>query len=58
MLGNRGERDLEWGGEFGNRGFALREAREDGAAGGIGERAERGIQGGGARRGGIVNHMV
>ncbi len=40
-------------GEIGNRGLAEHQCGEDGAAGGISECAEGGVQGCG-----IVNHMV
>ena len=53
MFRNGRERDVERPGEFRNGGFALSKAREDGAASGVGERAEGGVKGGG-----IVNHMV
>jgi hypothetical protein len=52
VLGDRGERDMKWGGEFADGGFALCKTRENGAAGGIGKRSKCGIQGR------IVNHMV
>lgn len=61
VLGDGGERDIERGGEFGDSGFAQRQTRKNGAARGIGEGAEGGIErnidgrGGGQR---IVNHMV
>ena len=54
VLGDGGERDAERFGQFGDHGFAAREAREDGAAGGIGEGREGGVEHGA----GIVNHMV
>src|SRR5579872_844829 len=40
MLGNRGKAHLEGLGEFGDRGLAGREAREDRATSGIGKRCE------------------
>jgi hypothetical protein len=51
---NGGQRNSKRLREFGHHGFALCEAGQDGAASGIGERAERGIQP--CRR--IVNHTV
>jgi hypothetical protein len=54
MFGDGGERHLKRLGEFGDFGLALREASEDGAASGIGESAEGGVEGGI----GMVNHMV
>jgi hypothetical protein len=54
MLGDGGERERERLGELGDSGFALSKASEDGAAGGIGEGGEGGVE----RGGGIVNHMV
>ena len=54
MLRDRWQRNAERFGKFCDHGFTLREAGQDGAAGGIGERTEGGIQG----RGGIVNHSV
>ena len=54
MLGDGGEREGERLGELGDGGFALGQAGEDGAAGGIGECGEGGVE----RCGGIVNHMV
>ena len=53
VFGNRWKGNVEWFGEFADRGFAMCEAREDSAAGGIGEGAE-----GGVKRSRIVNHMV
>jgi hypothetical protein len=57
VLGDGGKRDVERGGKLGDGGFAERQARENGAAGGIGKRAESGVE---KRFGGqrIVNHMV
>jgi hypothetical protein len=54
MFGDGGKRNVEWLGEFLDRGFALGETRENGAAGGVGEGTERGVERG--RR--IVNHVV
>ena len=54
MLRDGWQRNAERFGKFRDHGFTLREAGQDGAAGGIGERTEGGIQG----RGGIVNHSV
>jgi hypothetical protein len=53
VFGNGRKRNAERFGEFGDGGFSRGQAREDGAAGGIGERAESGIQ-----RVRIVNHLV
>ena len=58
MLGNGGEGNVEGRGEFGDGGLALRQARENGAAGGIGQGPEGGVERGVAGGGGIVNHMV
>ena len=54
MFGDCREGNLKRLGDFGDFGLALREAGEDGAASGIGESAEGGIEGGI----GIVNHIV
>jgi hypothetical protein len=54
VLGDSRERDVEGRGELGDGGSALGEARENGAARGIGESAEGGVE----RRAGIVNHVV
>jgi hypothetical protein len=54
MLGDGRERDVERFGEFADSRFALQKARKYGAAGGVGEGAERAVQSGV----GIVNHMV
>jgi hypothetical protein len=58
VLRNRRERDVEGFRQFRDGGFALGQARQDGAARGIGECSKRGVE----RRalGGliIVNHMV
>jgi hypothetical protein len=51
---NGGQRNGERLRQLRNHGLTLCEAGQDGAAGGIGERAKRGVQ----RRGQIVNHMV
>jgi hypothetical protein len=56
VLGDCRKRHIEWLGEFADRGFALRQAGEDGAAGVVGESAEDGIEG--VRGMAIVNHMV
>jgi hypothetical protein len=58
MLGDGGERNIEGRGELGDGGLALRQARENGAAGGIGQGPEGGVERGVAGGGGIVNHMV
>jgi hypothetical protein len=52
MLGDGGEGHSERGGEGFNGGFTVGEAGEDGAAGGVGESAEGGVEGR------IVNHTV
>ena len=54
VLGNGGERHTERFRQVGHRGLALRQARENGAAGGIGERRKSGVQ----RRIRMLNHMV
>ena len=54
MLGNRRQRHFERFGQLRNHGFAPRQPGQDGAARGIGERSERGIE----HSAGIVNHMV
>ena len=54
VLGNRWKRHVKRLGKLGNFGFAARQPREDGAARGIGERAESGVQ----RIAEIVNHTV
>jgi hypothetical protein len=54
MLRDGWQRNAERLGKLGDPGLTLCEAGQDGAAGGIGERTEGGIQG----RGGIVNHSV
>jgi hypothetical protein len=57
VFGDGGEGDAKRGGEFGDRGLALSEAGEDGAASGIGKGTEGRVEeGGGCGR--IVNHMV
>jgi hypothetical protein len=58
VLGDGGERNIERRGELGHRGFAEGQARQDGAAGRVGQGPESGVEGsiGGGRR--IVNHMV
>lgn len=53
VFGNGRKRNAERFGEFRDCGFSGGQAREDGAAGGIGERAERRIK---LVR--IVNHLV
>ena len=55
MLGDGGERKGERFGNLGDGGFTLREAGEDGAAGGIGEGGEGGVERSGRE---IVNHTV
>ena len=57
VLGDGGKGKGEGLGKFGNGGLALREAGEDGAAGGVGEGGEGGVEGSGGRCG-IVNHTV
>jgi hypothetical protein len=54
MLGDGGERERERLGELGDGGFAVSEAGKDGAASGVRECGESGVE----RCGGIVNHMV
>ena len=54
MFGNGGERDLKRFGELRDGGLATGQAGQDGAAGGVGEGTEGGVEGGGR----IVNHMV
>lgn len=54
VLGDGGERHVEARGEFADRLVALGEPCEDGAPGGIGERAERGVE----DPAGMVNHVV
>ena len=54
MLGDGRQGDFGRGGQLADGGFALGETSKDGAAGGIGEGPEGGVE----RRGGIVNHMV
>jgi hypothetical protein len=54
MLRDGWERNAERFGKLCDHGLALCEAGQHGAAGGIGERTEDGIQG----RRGIVNHLV
>ncbi len=54
VLRDSRQRNAERLREFRDHGFALCEASQDGAPGGIGKRAERGIQ----RCREIVNHMV
>jgi hypothetical protein len=54
VLGNGRQRHLERLCQFSDHRCAARQPRQQGPAGGIGERAKSGIQG----RGGIVNHMV
>ncbi len=54
MLGDGGEGKREGLRKLGDRGFALGEARENGAAGGVGEGGEGGVE----RGRGIVNHTV
>jgi hypothetical protein len=56
MFGYGRKGNIERLGQLRDGGLALREARENGAAGGIGERAEGSVEPGGA--GGIVNHVV
>jgi hypothetical protein len=54
MLGNGWKRKWKGIGEFSDSGVALGEASEDGAAGGVRESGEDGIERGGF----IVNHTV
>jgi hypothetical protein len=54
VFGNGGERHVEARRELPDRLVALGEPREDGAPGGIGERAERGVE----DSAGMVNHVV
>jgi hypothetical protein len=56
VFGDGGKRDVEGSGQLGDGGFAEREAGQDGAAGGVGESAEGGVQRG--LGGGMINHMV
>jgi hypothetical protein len=61
MLGNGGKGNGKRCGEFGDRSFTAREAGQNGAANGIGESAEGGVEqdtGSPGRGIGIVNHMV
>ena len=44
VLGDGRKGDVEGCGKFGDGGFALGQAGQDGAAGGIGERAESGVE--------------
>ena len=54
VFGDGWEGEWKWFGEFSDGGFALRQAGKNGAAGGIGEGGEGGVE----RSGLIVNHMV
>ncbi|HJY87132.1 MAG TPA: hypothetical protein VKE24_09880 [Candidatus Acidoferrales bacterium] len=54
VLGDGGKGDSKGLGQFAHRGLATGQARKDGSADGIGERAEGGIERGRP----IVNHMV
>jgi hypothetical protein len=54
MLGDGRQRNVEWGGQFRDGGFALGKTRENGAASGVGESAEGSVQ----EASGIVNHVV
>ena len=58
VLRDRWERDPEGCGDLRDGGFAMRQARQNGAACGIGQGAESGVERGvaGGRR--IVNHLV
>ena len=49
-----GEGDVVGRGQVADGGFALRQARQDAAAGGVGKRAERGVE----IQFGILNHAV
>jgi hypothetical protein len=51
--GDRGQRDRERFGQFGNRGLAARQTRQNGASGRVGQRAKNSVQ-----PGFIVNHVV
>jgi hypothetical protein len=44
VLGDGGQRHVEVGGELADRAVAGRQAREDFAAGRVGERMERGVE--------------
>jgi hypothetical protein len=44
VLGDGGERNVEGRGELRNRGLAVSQAGQNGAAGGIGKRAEGGVE--------------
>ena len=55
VFGDGGERYAERLGEFGDHGFTLCEASEDGAAGRIGKSGESGVESGAPE---IFNHMV
>ena len=57
MLGDGGKGKGEGRGEFGDGGLAVCKAGEDGAAGGVGERGEGGVERNDGTRG-IVNHTV
>jgi len=46
VLGNGGQRHVEWSGERLHRGLALRQAGENGTAGGVGEGAESSVESG------------
>ena len=54
MLGDGGERERERFGELADGGFAVSEAGQDGAAGGVGKSGEGGVE----WCAGIINHMV
>ena len=58
VLGDRGERDVEGSGEFGDGSFAAGQPRENGAACGVGKRSEGRIEWRVVVGGRIVNHMV
>jgi hypothetical protein len=58
MLGDGGKGNGKGRGELGNGGWALRQASQDGAAGGIGKSAEGGVERGAGGGRTIVNHMV
>jgi hypothetical protein len=57
VLGDGRERNVKGRGEFADGGLAASQAGQDGAAGGIGQRAEGGVEWG-VGGGQIVNHMV
>jgi hypothetical protein len=58
VLGDRGQRDVEGRGKFGDGSFAAGQPREDGAPRGIGKGPERRIERSVVAGDRIVNHMV